>query len=47
LRAFRTISWREVRTMIEAALNESRPTSGAVAVDVVRNYLRTLQEQFR
>ena len=45
--AFRTLSWPEVRTMIEAALNESRPASaGAVAVDVVRNYLRTLQEQF-
>ena len=46
LRAFRTLSWPEVRTMIETALNESRQVSvGAVAV--VRNYLRTLQEQFR
>ena len=46
--AFRTLSWPEVRTMIEAALNESRPASARpVAVDVVRNYLRTLQEQFR
>ena len=46
LRAFRTLSWPGVRTMIETALNESRPAS-AVAVDVVRNYRRTLQEQFR
>ena len=48
LGAFRTLSWPEVRAMIEAALNETRPASArAVAVDVVRNYLRTLQEQFR
>ena len=48
LRAFRTLSWPEVRTMIETALNESRPVpAGALAVEVVRNYLRTLQEQFR
>ncbi len=47
-RAFKTLSWPEVRTMIETALNESRPPSaGAVAVDVVGNYLRTLREQFR
>ena len=33
LRAFRTLSWPEVRTMIETALNESRPVSArAVAV---------------
>ena len=48
LRAFRILSWPAVRTMIETALNESRPASAdAGAVDVVRNYLRTLQEQFR
>ena len=47
LRAFRTLSWPEVRTMIVTALNESRPSADAVAVNVVRNYLRTLQEQFR
>ena len=48
LRAFRTLSWPEVRTMIETVLNESRPaTAGAVAVDVVKNYVRTLQEQFK
>ena len=46
-RAFRTLSWPEVRAMIETALNESRPTTGvAPAADVVRNYLRTLKEQF-
>ena len=46
-RAFKTLSWPEVRTMLEAALNESRPATGvADAVDVVRNYLRTLEEQF-
>ena len=46
-RAFRTLSWPEVRAMLETALNESRPTNGvAPAVDVVRNYLRTLSEQF-
>ena len=47
LRAFKTLSWPEVRAMIETALNESRPASGtASAVDVVGNYLRTLKEQF-
>ena len=46
-RAFRTLSWPEVRAMLEAALNESGPaTAVADAVDVVRNYLRTLKEQF-
>lgn len=46
-RAFTTLSWPEVRSMLEAALNESRPaTASADAVDVVRNYLRTLKEQF-
>ena len=46
-RAFRTLSWPEIRAMIETALNESRPPSGAAgALDVVRNYLRTLKEQF-
>ena len=46
-RAFKTLSWPEVRAMIETALNESRPASGtASAVDVVGNYLRTLKEQF-
>ena len=33
--------------MIETALGESLPASGAAeAVDIVRNYLRTLKEQF-
>ena len=46
-RAFRILSWPEVRTMIAAALAESLPASDAAeAVDVVRNYLRTLKEQF-
>ena len=46
-RAFRTLSWPGVRTMIETALAESPPASEAAdAVDVVRNYLRTLKEQF-
>lgn len=45
--AFTTLSWSEVRQMLEAALNESRPaTARADAADVVRNYLRTLKEQF-
>ena len=48
LRAFSTLSWPEVRAMIETALNESRHASAdAVAVEVVRNYLQTLREQFR
>ena len=48
LGAFKTLSWPEVRTMIETALHESRPASAdSVGVDVVRNYLRTLREQFR
>ena len=46
-RAFRTLSWPEVRAMLDTALKESRPATGvASAVDVVRNYLRTLREQF-
>ena len=46
-RAFKTLSWREVRAMIEKTLNESRPTAGAAgAVDLVVNYVRTLKEQF-
>ena len=45
--SFRTLSWPEVRTMIETELRESRPTSvAATAVDVVGNYLQTLKEQF-
>ena len=46
VRSFRTLSWPEVRAMIETALEESQPASGAAAVDIVRNYLRTLKEQF-
>ena len=47
-RAFKTLSWPEIRVMIEAALTESQPESGsAEAVDVVENYLQTLREQFR
>ena len=46
-RAFRTLSWSDVRAMLETALIESRPATGvAPAVDVVKNYLRTLREQF-
>ncbi len=46
-RAFTAISWPEVRAMLAAALDESLPaTAEADAVDVVRNYLRTLKEQF-
>ena len=46
-RAFQTLSWPQVRTMIAVALAESLPASKAAdAVDVVRNYLRTLKEQF-
>ena len=46
-RAFHALSWPEVRVMLETALSESRPAAGvATAVDVVRNYLRTLREQF-
>ena len=46
-RAFNTISWRELRAMIETTLGERRPGARAAdAVDVVVNYLRTLEEQF-
>ena len=46
--AFKTLSWPEVRAMIETVLNESRPAAGASdAVDVVENYLRTLKDEFR
>ena len=45
--AFRTLSWPEVRAMLETALNESRPKAGvAPAEEVARNYLQTLKEQF-
>lgn len=45
--SFGTLAWPELRGMIEEELRESRPASGAtLAVDVVRNYLRTLREQF-
>ena len=45
--AFKAVSWREVRAMIETTLNESRHAARAArAVDVVVNYLRTLKEQF-
>ena len=40
-RSFRTLSWPEVRAMIETTLEESLPASGAAdAVEIVRNYLR-------
>ena len=46
-RAFKALSWPQVRAMLEAALNESQPaTAVADAVEVVGNYLRTLKEQF-
>ena len=46
-RAFRTLSWPDIREMIETALEKSGKASrAAVAVDVVENYLRTLKEQF-
>ncbi len=46
--AFKTLSWPEVRAMLEEALNESRSaTEVASGIDVVKNYLRTLKEQFR
>ena len=46
-RAFKTLSWPEVRAMLETTLNESRPKTGvAPAEEVARNYLRTLREQF-
>ena len=44
-RSFKTLSWPQVRAMIETALNESRPASRAAGA-VVGNYLRTLKEQF-
>ncbi len=46
-RAFKTLSWPEIREMLEEALNKSRSaTKAAGAVDIVRNYVRTLKEQF-
>lgn len=46
-RAFKTLSWPQLRVMLEQAMNESRPVTGvAIAADVVRNYLLTLEEQF-
>ena len=46
-RAFKTLSWPEVRAMLEGALSESRSAAEvASAADVVNNYLRTLEEQF-
>ena len=46
-RAFKTLSWADIRVMLEDALRESgRVAQVASGVDVVRNYLRTLKEQF-
>ena len=46
-RAFKTLSWPDVRAMLEDTLNESRSaTEVPGAIDVVKNYLRTLKEQF-
>lgn len=45
-RAFKTLSWPEVRAMLEDILNESRFATRGSAIDVVKNYLRTLEEQF-
>ncbi len=46
-RAFKTLSWPEVRAMLEEALNKSQSAAEvASATDVVKNYLRTLKEQF-
>ena len=46
-RAFNSLSWPEVRGMLEEALNKSRSAAEvASATDVVKNYLRTLEEQF-
>lgn len=46
--AFKTLSWPEVRAMLEEALNGSRSAAEvASGIDVVRNYLRTLKAQFR
>jgi hypothetical protein len=45
--AFKTLSWPEVRAMLEEALNESRSAAEvANATDIVKNYLRTLKKQF-
>ena len=47
LRNFKTLSWPKVRSMLEETLNESRSaTEVASAIDIVKNYLRTLKEQF-
>ena len=46
-RAFKTLSWPKVRAMLEEVLNKSRSAAKvASATDVVKNYLRTLEEQF-
>ncbi|MCY4187411.1 MAG: PD-(D/E)XK nuclease family protein [Bryobacterales bacterium] len=46
-RAFKTLSWADVRVMLEDALRESgRVAEVASGVDVVRHYLPTLKEQF-
>ncbi len=46
-RAFNTLSWPEVRAMLEEALSTSQSAAEvADATDVVKNYLRTLKEQF-
>jgi len=45
--AFKTLSWPKVRAMLEEALNKSQSAAEvASATDVVKNYLRTLKEQF-
>lgn len=44
-RAFETISWPQVRCMIEAALNDPVSKEGT-AVPIVENYVLTLKESF-
>ncbi len=46
-RAFRTLSWPDLRTMLEDAMSQTQPaTETTEAVNVVGNYLQTLREQF-
>ncbi len=45
--AFRTVSWPDLRTMLEEAMSQTQPaTETTEAVNVVGNYLQTLEEQF-
>lgn len=46
-RAFQTLAWSDIASMLEDALTDSPVAAVGDAADIARNYLQTLREQFR